>query len=287
MIENKNMFKLLRKAFTQTKMGWPKVIIISVLCGIIPGLLMIPESLTGTSFKQPGISFEFWILMAMFIILNCDKPLEAGLKTFVFFLISQPLIYLVQVPFYSRGWEIFSFYPRWGYITLMTFPGAMIAWFSKKDKWISVPILSVAYMVLAYEFPTILNSMINRFPRCIIAVGLIMFEVVMFAEILFKDKKKKLAACAIAILLFAASLGYFYITNRNDNLTYVIDLEGDGPFEVISEMNDVEFSIAENRLTVMTEYMNSFPIDIKDGNGNIITIYFIYNSDGVEWSYEE
>ena len=62
--------------------------------------------------------------MAMYIILNCDSPLEAGKKTFIFFLISQPLIYLVQVPFSWLHWAIFVYYPTWGILTLFTFPGA-------------------------------------------------------------------------------------------------------------------------------------------------------------------
>ena len=82
--------RFIEKIFFQTHMSWKFVLFLSVMCGVIPELLMIPTFFENTSFRQPGISFEFWILMTMFIVLNCEKPLEAGIKTFALFLISQP-----------------------------------------------------------------------------------------------------------------------------------------------------------------------------------------------------
>ena len=102
-------------------MSWKLVIILSVICGVIPGLLMVPEQLSGTSFQMPGISFEFWICAGLFISLNCNKPLDAGLKVFVFFLISQPLIYLVQVPFSLLGWGAVWLLPSMGAVHCVHF----------------------------------------------------------------------------------------------------------------------------------------------------------------------
>ena len=69
---------------------------------------MIPSFLADTSLQDPGIYLEAWFVLALFVILNCGSALEAGKKCFVFFLISQPLIYLVQVPFAFLGWGILS-----------------------------------------------------------------------------------------------------------------------------------------------------------------------------------
>lgn len=77
---------------------------------------------------------EAWIFFAVIIMANCKKPLESALKTFVFFLISQPLIYLFQVPFSWMGCELFKFYFYWFKVTLCTFPGAFIGWFITKRK---------------------------------------------------------------------------------------------------------------------------------------------------------
>ena len=69
------------------------------------------------------------IFFAVIIMSNCKKPLESALKTFAFFLISQPLIYLLQVPFSPMGWGLFSYYPYWFYWTPATFPMAFVGWF--------------------------------------------------------------------------------------------------------------------------------------------------------------
>ena len=61
-----------------------------------------------------GVSFESWIFFTVIIMANCYRqedtkdgsffekirqPLICAAKVFVFFLISQPLIYLFEVPF--------------------------------------------------------------------------------------------------------------------------------------------------------------------------------------------
>ena len=40
------------------------------------------------------------------------------------------------------GWQLFHYYPYWFKITLLTFPGAIIGWFIKKDNILSGVILS-------------------------------------------------------------------------------------------------------------------------------------------------
>ena len=64
----------------------------------------------GNSFRQIAVTFEAWIVLAIIVVVNCDTPLEAACKTFVYFLISQPLVYLVQVPFHSLGFRLFMYY---------------------------------------------------------------------------------------------------------------------------------------------------------------------------------
>lgn len=66
------------------------------------------------------------VCVFLIIMANCQKPLESACKTFVFFLISQPLIYLLQVPFSSMGWGLFGYYWNWFIWTLLTFPMAFV-----------------------------------------------------------------------------------------------------------------------------------------------------------------
>ena len=63
-----------------------------------------------TSFSDITVSFEVWILFGIFIIMNSKSPVDSAFKCFVFFLISQPLIYLIQVPFSNLRWQIFVYY---------------------------------------------------------------------------------------------------------------------------------------------------------------------------------
>lgn len=93
----------LRNLFGNINMTWLKVIIFSVITGVYTGLINQVPFLTDTSFTDIAVSLEFWIVFAIFIIVNCKKWWDAVLKCFVFFLISQPLVYLVEVPFLGWG----------------------------------------------------------------------------------------------------------------------------------------------------------------------------------------
>ena len=131
-------------------MSWKKVVIFAIAVAIMTALFLILPFTVHTSLANVGTYVESWILFALIIIMNCKKPFEAAIKTFVFFLISQPLIYLLQVPFSNLGWQIFMFYPQWFYITLLTLPGGFIAWYVKKQKIYSVFILGIADLILFY-----------------------------------------------------------------------------------------------------------------------------------------
>ena len=129
------MKKFLQKLFGGINLTWPKLIIFAVIMGIYTALMamLVPD---GNSFHDIAVTMEWWVLPAILIIVNCKKPLEAALKTFVFFLISQPLVYLIQVPFNGMGWGLFGYYPFWFKVTLLTFPAAFIGWYMKKDKMV-------------------------------------------------------------------------------------------------------------------------------------------------------
>ena len=68
-------------------------------------MALIPQA-RDTSFADISTTFEWWILFGTIIIMNSKSNLDSALKCIVFFLISQPLVYLVQVPFSDLGWGI-------------------------------------------------------------------------------------------------------------------------------------------------------------------------------------
>ena len=101
------------KVYGGINMSWIKVLIMAVASAIVTTVFLVVPIFANTSFVNMGATMEAWFFLAIIIMVNCKKPLEAALKTFVFFLVSQPLIYLFQVPFYEGGWGIFMYYRFW------------------------------------------------------------------------------------------------------------------------------------------------------------------------------
>ena len=149
-------------------MTWPRLILFAAVSGIVTALiaLLVPE---GNSIRQIAVTLEAWIVLAIIIVVNCEKPLEAACKTFVYFLISQPLVYLIQVPFNSLGWGLFGYYRYWFFWTLATFPGGFIAWYIKRDDWIGAVIHSVALAALILFGTGYLKQLIGNFPQYLLS----------------------------------------------------------------------------------------------------------------------
>ena len=204
------MIKKIDRIYGGLKITWPKVIIMALVCGIMTGVLMIIPQIKGTSFQNIGVCMEAWVALALVIILNAEKPVEACLKTFMFFLISQPLIYLVQVPFASLGWQLFMYYKRWFIITLLTLPGAFIAWYVKKGNIWSVLIFAVADALLMFiEVPMHLVTLKLYFPHQILAL-IFIFAFSSYCTLhLFKEKKLRIVSFALKLVFLIAGLMYY------------------------------------------------------------------------------
>lgn len=273
--------------FYRINMSWIKVIILSLVCGVIPGLLMIPDFLIGTSLQNPGISYEFWVFMALLIALNCKKPVEAGLKTFVFFLISQPIIYLVQVPFSWMGWNLFSYYPFWAVLTLFTLPGGMLAWFVKKGNWLSVAILSVANILLCNILVYMFADMLNKFPKGILSLLFITFEIIFFTCMLLKGLKLRIVAFAVALVAIIASSVYLISTNVTTTNNYSIYLEGNAPFHLVEEIESPKIKIDGNMLTFEFTGNCDMPVSVVDADGKRTDIHITYEDDAFDWDYAD
>ena len=197
----------LNRIYGNTDMSWKKVLIFAVCCAFVTGLILCVPFLEGTSLENIGVCFEAWIALALVVIINSEKPVEAGLKSFVFFLISQPLIYLVQVPFSWMHWGIFMYYKRWFIITLLTLPGGMIAWYSKKGNLLSLAVLACAdAILLALEFPYHLTSLIHHFPHQLLALAFILFSSSFYTMHFLKNRKYRALSFAIKALLLAGGI---------------------------------------------------------------------------------
>ena len=286
---------MLRKLFGGIKMTWPRLILFAVISGVVTALiaLLVPE---GNSIKQIAVTFEVWIVLAIIIVVNCEKPLEAACKTFVYFLISQPLVYLIQVPFNSMGWKLFGYYTYWFYWTLATFPGAFIAWYIKRDDWLGAIIHSVALVALVWFGVGYLQKLIENFPQYLIAT-LFCFGMVPVLIIAIHHKKQSrliassIAAVAFAVLMFltfregfvsrkfnagiSLDAEKFPVTEEwtvsledHDNGTVNLKVGGD----LFSSMIDVQYKDYTKNTNVILKDPEGkeypFPIKVeKDGNG--------------------
>lgn len=199
----------MKELFKEEDMTWKKTILFSIICGVVTGLIALIKPIEKTSIHNIAVCFEAWIFLALFIILKCKTPKDAALKTFVFFLISQPLCYLVQVPFYWDHFGIFRFYSYWFKLTLLTLPGGYVAWYLKKDNIFSMIIMICAIILLSFECGQHFHTLVKSFPYQLIAVGFIIFEVIFFVDLNFKEKSKKTILYTISGILFILSTMYF------------------------------------------------------------------------------
>ena len=191
----------MKKIFGEVDLTWKRLIICAVLIGISVGLLNSVPFLFDTTITDIATYFDFWIFCGIFIIMNSKSNKEAALKCFVFFLISQPLIYLAEVPFNRMGWGIFVYYKPWFIWTLLTIPMGYIGYFMKKEKWYSLLILVPMLILLSMNIETSLGGLIYAFPHHLINLLFILATLVLYPLLIFNDKKLKYIGLAISIVL--------------------------------------------------------------------------------------
>ena len=179
----------MKKLFGGLKITWPKLILFAVICGVYTGAMAAIPATADTSFRDISISFEWWILFAILIIVNAESALDSALKVFVFFLISQPLVYLVQVPFYIDGFGIFRYYPTWFRWTLLTIPMAFVGWYMKKDKWWGLLILAPMLAFLGYHYSGFLREAVSFFPNHLLSAIFCAVTLILYPLGIFRDKK--------------------------------------------------------------------------------------------------
>ncbi len=267
--------KKLENLFTNTEINYKKLLIYSISCGIITGVIALLKPLKNTSIYNIAVCYEIWIFLAMYIILNSKTAKESATKTFIFFLISQPLCYLIQVPFYKDGFGIFIYYKYWFMMTLLTIPGAFIAYYTKKENILSMIILSIANSLLILELYEHLKTLITTFPYQLLAVLFIIFEVIFFIKILFKNKKKQIIMYIIFLLLAISLFAFMHIrtNNKNNNFIGIYELEED-KYKVIEVDKNVEVKLINKSIVASTKKEGEYIIKIENSKNEVIELLF-------------
>jgi len=269
------MKKLTDKLFGGLKMSWLNVILFAVATAGYTAAMMIFVRPIDLSFRDIGATFECWILFAIIIMTNCKKPLESALKTFVFFLISQPLIYLFQVPFSEMGWRLFGYYRYWFIWTLLTLPMAFIGWYLKKRNWISVLILSPMILMLAMLGVGFIQSAIKNPPYHLLSGIFCFAQIILYAFGLFDKKRDKILTLVIGLLCTLAVCILPLFTGRNVETMTIVSLENDVTSSAEISLEDEDFGKIETyfnddvkivRIYTTLDKEKSTVLTVRDGD---------------------
>lgn len=203
----------MKKLFGEVKLTWKFLIIFSILLGIGVGIINRIPFLNNTSFQDIAIVFDMWIVLAIFVIINCKSSKEAVFKCFVFFLISQPLIYLTEVIIetifhnadftsllvkYFKNYYIGAGWFRW---TILTIPGSFIAYQIKKDNMLSAIILSVATVALTYFGTTeLIGTFTKHFPYHLLSGILCFYFAYRLIFLILTNKKERIISIILTSL---------------------------------------------------------------------------------------
>ena len=210
--------RITNKLYGGLNMRWPTVLAMAVGAAILTAVFLIFPIFENTSFERMGVTFEAWIFFAVIIMANCRTPLDSALKTFVFFLVSQPLIYLLQVPFSSMGWGLFGYYRYWFLWTLLTFPMAFVGWYIRKKNWLSLLILAPILFLLTSDYVGGFRDAVRHFPRMLVMAVFCLAQVLLYLYAFTDQLWQKLLGFFVplaAMLIFLLALPQFELNCTN------------------------------------------------------------------------
>ena len=211
----------MKKLFSGINLTWPILIISAIVIGVSVGLLNSVPALFDTTITDIATYFDFWIFCGIFIIMNSKSNNDSALKCFIFFLISQPLIYLVEVPFNSMGWQLFRYYKPWFIWTIFCIPMGYIGYYIKKDKWYGLLILLPVMVLLGSGLSSSIYNLKYSFPNHLVNTIFIVVTFILYGLLLFKDKKLKTYTLIMNIIIM---LIYSYNSLTSDS-TYETTLK--------------------------------------------------------------
>ena len=283
----------MKKLFGEINMNWVRVIVMAVVIGVYTGIVaMIPE-LKDTSFTDLKVTFEVWILFGVLIIMNSKSAKDSALKCFVFFLISQPLIYLVQdVVNHTKLFQ--TYYRFWVLWTVACLPMGYFGYYMKKDKWWGLVILTPILIFLGWHYGSYLGMTIFSFPKHLLTTIFCLGTLIIYPLFIFKDKKVRIAGGIISALIIISFTVYalvkpvIYSTeilgdseSNKFNDTYKAYLVDDkyGELSIIYEKNvDAYYVHAEFKRAGKTQFI----LEAPDGTKQTYNIIIQRNTYDVE-----
>ncbi len=197
--------KKVKRIFGGIDLTWKKLILFSIISGVYTALMALIPIVNNTSFHDIAVTFEVWILFGIIIIMNSKSAKDSMIKCFVFFLISQPLVYLIQVPFNDFKFDIFNNYMYWFKWTILTIPMGYIGYYVKKNKWWSFFILMPILLLLGCEYYGYLRDVLFDFPHHLLTTLFCFITLLLYPLCLFDNKKIKISSLVFSILIVIVS----------------------------------------------------------------------------------
>ena len=256
----------IRKLFGNREMTWKRLIIFSVLCAVYTAAMLLIPGINETALREIGVGFECWFILAIFVVSNCGSAKEAAVKCFVFFLISQPLIYLIQSPFVHRN-LIAEYYKPWLIKTFLTIPGGFIAYQIKRKDLLGSLVLAVAGIFLSYYGVDLVLANLSPFRIDYVLYGLLLVAAAVMLGFIFCGSRKLRTIYLIIILAAGLTLGAVTSQNALSAKNYDIALsEGDWYISSCS-YSKMEAEIVDGTLKI-TYYGSSSTGEVLLENGN-------------------
>ena len=212
----------LKKIFGGINLNWKKLIIFAIIAGIYTAIMAMLPIAKDTSFSDLAVTFEVWILCGIFIIMNSKSAKDSALKCFTFFLISQPLIYLIQ-DVINHSHLFNTYYRYWFMWTIATIPMGFIGYYMKKDKWWGLIILTPILILLGEELGRYISFAMFSFPRHLLTVIFCFATLIIYPLAIF-SKKTRIVGVTISSLIIITMI----IFNILKPPVYSTDILADG-----------------------------------------------------------
>ena len=194
----------LKKLFGGINLTWPKVIIAAVIAGLYTAAMAIIPEVKYTSFNTITVTLEVWVFFGIIIIMNSKSNKDAALKSFIFFLISQPLVYLIQVPFSYQHWGLFKYYKFWFAWTVLCLPMGFIGYYMKKNKWWGYLILLPMILFTVAEYSAYFSYFTFSYPRYLLISIFCAVAAIIYPIGIFDNKKIRIVGASISTVLIIA-----------------------------------------------------------------------------------
>lgn len=299
---NKNfLIRAIDKLYGGLNMSWRNVVLFALGTAVLTTIFLVVPIFKNTSFIRMGVTFESWIFFAVIIMANCyqqedttgasffDKirqPLLCAAKVFVFFLISQPLIYLFQVPFSYMGWKLFGYYPYWFNWTLATIPMSFIGWYINKKNWLSLIILFPILCELTLTYIGSFEFTFKHFPIQLVTGVFCLAQVLVYLWVFTPKLVQRLLGFCLPLLFFVvfSLLSSPFELNGDNFLPNDVELSENAVVEV-ADADYVEITIVrygkDPQIHLHSKaYIDDSRFTITDGDNVYRYSLMIYEDDG-------